>query len=82
MNNPLFLHEAVVIALINLDKKTYSASFEDIADYIEKRGLFIDRKGNISLSTQVMLRTTQSQGRYYYLFKRIGKDKICLRSDF
>ena len=46
MKNQLFLHEALVVALINIDKVTFTASFEQIADYIENRGLYSKRRGN------------------------------------
>lgn len=80
MNNLLYLHEAIVIALINLDKKSFSASFEDIANFIEQRNLYTHRKGNIDLSTQIMLRTTKSKGKYAYLFEKTGSTTIRLRS--
>jgi hypothetical protein len=37
MKNTLTRHEAIVIALINMNKKTFSATFDEIATYIEKR---------------------------------------------
>lgn len=76
--NLLKLHEAIVVALINMpDRK---GSFNQIANYIEKKGLFDIRKGNIPLSTQIMLRTCQSKGRYLHLFKKVGEDVIKLRN--
>jgi len=78
MKNQLYLHEAIVIALINIDKVTYTASFEQIANYIEGRGLYLERKGNISLSKQVELRSIQSKKRYAYLFKDLGNGSIKL----
>lgn len=35
MKNLLTLHEAIVIALINIDKESFTATFEEIAKYIE-----------------------------------------------
>ena len=67
MKNLLSLHEAITIALININKENFSASFEEIANYIEKRNLYPERKGNIDLATQVMLRSTKSK-RKIYLF--------------
>lgn len=80
--NLLGLHEAVVIALINIDKEMYKATFDEIADYIEKNQLFPIRKGNISLAKQIELRTIQSKGRYTYLFVRIDRETIglCLKA--
>lgn len=79
MKNLLSLHEAIVIALINLNKETFSATFEEIATYIEKRNLFPEREGNVDLATQVMLRSTKSKGNYLYLFEQIAENKIRLR---
>lgn len=79
MKNLLSLHEAIVIALINLNKETFSATFDEIATYIEKRNLFPERKGNVDLATQVMLRSTKSKGNYLYLFEQIAENKIRLR---
>jgi hypothetical protein len=71
------LHEAIVIALINSPLRT--ASFEEIAKYIESRNLYPDRKGNITLKKQVMLRSTKSKGRYTELFEEIGAGYIRLK---
>lgn len=79
MKNLLSLHEAIVIALINLNKKTFSASFDEIATYIEKRNFYPERKGNVDLAIQVMLRSTKSKGNYLYLFEQIAENKIRLR---
>lgn len=38
--NLLTLHEAMVIALININKENYQATFEEIADYIKKKKTF------------------------------------------
>jgi len=79
MKNTLTLHEAVVIALININKENFSATFDEIATYIEKRNLYPERKGNVDLATQVMLRSTKSKGNYLYLFEQIADNKIRLR---
>ena len=75
----LSLHEAIVIALINLDKQSFTATFDEVADYISKRKLYENRKGNIPLATQVMLRSTKAKGAYYYLFESVNEDSIRLR---
>ena len=58
--NLLSLNEAIVNALIN--QPTRTAYFQDIADFIESRGLYNERKGNISLAKQIMLRSTKAKG--------------------
>ena len=78
MKNLLSLHEAIVIAL--LSNKNRKATFTEIASFIDKRGLFKNRKGNISLSEQVMLRSTKSKKKYNYLFQEVNEDTICLRN--
>lgn len=80
MKNLLTLHEAIVIALINIDKTNFTASFKEIADFIERRNLYPERKGDVNLAVQVMLRSTKSKGNYVYLFEKIGIDKIRLSS--
>lgn len=79
MKNLLSLHEAIVIALININKETFTASFNEIADFIEKRNLYPNRKGNIDLSAQVMLRSTKSKGKYSYLFTQIDENQIKIK---
>lgn len=80
MKNLLSLHEAIVIALININKDTFTASFDEIASYIDKKNLYPIRKGNIDLSTQVMLRSTKSKGNYFYLFTQVDENRIKLKS--
>lgn len=79
INNLLSLHEAIVIALINQPNRT--ASFEEIAAFIVKRGLYSERKG-IPLAKQVMLRSTKSKGAYHHLFEEIGAGYIRLRDSY
>lgn len=80
MKNQLSLHEVVAIALININKKTFSATFEEIADFIKQRGLYTERKGNITLAKQVMLRSTKANGAYSYLFHQVDDRSIQLKS--
>ena len=80
MKNTLTLHEAIVIALINIDKKTLSATFDEIAAHIDKRGLYSERRGDITLAKQVMLRSTKAKGAYIYLFHQIDDQTIQLKS--
>jgi len=77
MKNLLRLHEAIAIVLLKQPNR--AASFDRIALEIEKRGLFPNRKGNISLSKQVELRTVQSQGRYKHLFERVNGNSVRLK---
>ena len=76
--NLLSLHEAIIIALIN--KANRSASFEEVADFIEQRRLYPERKGNVPLSAQVMLRSTKANGAYHHLFEQTGNNTIKLRN--
>lgn len=78
--NLLSLHEAIVIALINQPSRT--ASFEEIAAFIEQRNLYTNRKGNIPLATQVMLRSTKANGAYHHLFEETGAGFIRLRDSY
>lgn len=78
LKNILSLHEAIVVALININKENFSATFEEIANYIDKHHLFQDRKGNVSLVKQIELRSTKSKGAYLYLFERINENIIRL----
>lgn len=80
MKNLLTLHEAIVVALINLNKENFMATFDEIAAYIEKRNLYPERKGGIDLAKQIMLRSTKSKGNYSYLFEQIDINSIKLRS--
>ena len=77
MKNTLRLHEAIAVVLLNEVNRT--ASFEKIADVIEMRNLFPNRKGNISLSEQIRIRTAISSSRYKHLFEFINPDKIKLK---
>ncbi len=79
MKNLLSLHEAIVVALININKETFTATFEDIAAYIEARGLYPERKANVALAIQVMLRSTKAKGAYGYLFHQVDVDTIQLK---
>lgn len=76
--NLLSLHEALVVALIN--QPTRTASFDEIARFIEERNLCPERKGKIPLSKQVMLRATKSKGAYHHLFEELGAGFIRLKN--
>lgn len=79
MKNLLTLHEAIIIALVNINKDNFTATFDEIAAYIEKRNLYPERKGGIDLAKQIMLRSTKSKGKYTYLFEPITTNSIKLK---
>ncbi len=62
MKNLLTLHESVAVILLN--KKNRSATFESIAEDIERRNLFPERKGGITLSEKVKIRTSIKSSKY------------------
>ena len=76
--NLISLHEAIVIALINQPER--KATFTEVALIIEQRNLYPERKGNIELATQVMLRSTKAKGAYLHLFEQVSVDTIRLRN--
>ena len=78
LKNLLTLHEAIVIALVNQPNR--KASFEKIATFIEDRNLYPERKGNIALATQVMLRTTKAKEAYKHLFEQVNETTIQLKN--
>lgn len=80
MKNLLSLHEAIVIALININKENFIATFDEIASFIDERGLYIERKRGIDLAKQIMLRATKSSGNYSYLFEQIDTNSIKLKT--
>ncbi|MBI5541445.1 MAG: hypothetical protein HY951_15375 [Bacteroidia bacterium] len=75
MKNLLKLHEVVV--LLNQPDKT--ATFQTIADEVEKRNLFPNRKGGITLAKQIKLRTAIKSSKYKQLFEYIKPDTIKLK---
>jgi hypothetical protein len=74
----LSLHEAIAVALLN--NRQREATFDEVAYFIEQRNLYPERKGVVSLTDQVMLRATKSDGAYDHLFERVGDEKIRLRN--
>lgn len=77
MKNLLRLHEAMVVALIGLPKR--QGTFDEIAAIVEKRNLFPERAGNITLAKQMELRAFQSSGRYAHLFEKVDDSGIRLK---
>lgn len=74
MINLITLHEAVILVLIKEPNRT--ASYNRIAEEIERRNLFPNRKGGILLSEQVKLRTSISSSKYKHMFEKISKNEI------
>lgn len=74
MKNLLTLHEAIILILLKKPNRT--ASFDEIAREIEKRDLFPIRKGNITLSQQIKLRTSISSSKYKHFFQKVSENEI------
>ncbi|SCY25251.1 hypothetical protein SAMN02927916_1619 [Flavobacterium anhuiense] len=74
MKNLITLHEAIILVLIKKANRT--SSFDEIAKEIEKRNLFPERKGNITLSEQIQLRTSISSSKYKHLFEKVSENEI------
>lgn len=77
MKNLLTLHEAVALVLLSEPNKT--ATFQVIAEKIEKRNLFPNRKGGITLAEQIRLRTAISSSKYKHLFEFTKPDILKLK---
>jgi len=77
MNNLLTLQEAVAVVLLNKQNRT--ATFESIAEDIERRDLFPERKGGITLAEQVKIRTSIKSSKYKHWFDFIPPNIICLK---
>jgi len=70
------LHEA--IALVLTSSPGYTASFDWIADEINRNELYFGKDGSQVSADQIRLRTTQSRGHYKDLFKFIEPDLVKL----
>jgi hypothetical protein len=77
MKNLLTLHEAVAIVL--LSKPDRAATFTSVADEIERRSLFPERRGGITLTEQIKLRTSISTNKYKHWFEFLKPDIIKLK---
>ena len=77
MKNLLRLHEAVAVVLLSEPNRT--ATFQTIADEVERRKLFPERKGGITLAEQIKLRTSISSSKYKPWFECTKPDKLKLR---
>ena len=76
MKNLLKLHEAIAVVLLNKAKRT--ATTEEIAKEINKRGLYKRKDGKPLPAYQVMMRSKLSKQRYNYIFKLIDNNKVVL----
>ena len=77
MRNLLRLHEAVAVIL--LQKQNRTATFETIAEDIDRRNLFPERKGGINLAEQVKIRTSIKSSKYKHWFDFTPPDIIRLK---
>ena len=77
MKNLLTLHEAVVVVLLNQQNRT--ATFEKISEEIERRNLFPERKGGITLAEQIKIRTSIKSSKYRHWFDFLLPDTIRLK---
>lgn len=77
MKNLLTLHEAVAVVLLRQNSRT--VTFQTIADEIERRKLFPERKGGISLTEQIKLRTSISSSKYKHWFQYTKPDILKLK---
>jgi hypothetical protein len=74
----LKLHEAIAVVLLNKENRT--ASFEEIADEINRRKLYIREYVEPLPAYQVMQQTTLGYGQYHHLFEKIAPDLIRLKN--
>ncbi len=77
MKNLLTLHEAVPVVLLKQPNRT--ATFQAIAKEIERRNLFPERKGGITLAEQIKLRTSISSCKYKHWFEFTKSDILKLK---
>jgi hypothetical protein len=75
--NLLKLHEA--IAVILLSKPNRTATFNEVAEEINTRRLYLRKDSTALPAYQVMQRTTLSNNQYRHLFDKVGKTAIRLR---
>ena len=74
----LYLHEAIVMVLSEKENKT--ATTEEIANEINKRGLYTRKDGQPLLPYQIRLRVKLSKRQYHHLFEFEEPDKVKLRN--
>ena len=77
MKNLLTLHEAVAVILLGTPNR--AATFQNIADEVERRKLFPERKGRITLAEQIKLRTSISSSKYKHWFEFTKPDMLKIK---
>ena len=77
MKNLLTLHEAVTVVLLKQPNRT--ATFQTIANEIERRNLHPERKEGITLAKQIQLRTSISSSKYKHWFEFTKPDILKLK---
>lgn len=77
MKNLLTLHEAIAVVLLGEPNRT--ATFQTIADEVERRKLFPERKGGITLAEQIKLRTSISSSKYKHWFEFTKPESLKLK---
>jgi hypothetical protein len=71
---PSHLHETGAVVL--LSEPNRKATFETIANKIERRNLFLERKRGITLAEQIKLRTSISSSKYKHWFEFTKPDTL------
>ena len=77
MKNILTLHKAVAVVLLGKPNRT--ATFQNIADVVERRKLFPERKCGITLAEQIKLRKAISSSKYKHWFEFIKPETLKLK---
>lgn len=81
MKEQLKLHEAIAVVLLKKNNRT--ATCEEIADEINSKKLYVQKKGTPTNKGQIRLRThpnTKSGKFYSHLFEFIEPNKVKLRN--
>lgn len=76
--NQLKLHEAIAVVLLGKPDRT--ATFQEIADEINLRGLYHRKDGANFPAYQVKMRATLAKGQYHHLFELAANDSIKLKN--
>lgn len=78
MKNLLFLHEAIIVVLMDTPNRT--ATFNEIANKISERKLYYKKNGDMPDANQIRMRTTLANGQYHHIFELIEPDMVRLRN--
>lgn len=74
----LTLHEAIAVVLLGKINRT--ATTEEIAFEINRRGLYFQRNGSVLPFDQVRLRVKLGKGRYLHLFEWMEPNLVILKN--